>query len=355
MSNLIPGNAPNLYDPATGALVGYVDANGKEQMLGILTAAQLAAGVTNMPGLAADGTLVDATGRPLPAPPVLMSAARVQGMGYWFPFTSQAGQDKLTDRRVNMVLTASGTAMTYQNVSPRVAFNASGFLQSDITVMTLLQRYTHNISTLTENDELLIWFDLTHPTTLGTACIFYVGRNSNMGFGVTLNGQPGKLIFDHVPNGGTRDQYTMNTSFALRGDNSANTRSAVAMTISRSGVDVHNQGNGGGLFEIELSKVGITDQGPFGQCNDVKATPMRIPNTGTAPFSYTDVGLTIGARPTTNASTVADVMPATYGINSFGALRRKRRVGHAQAVAMDLSYLIQQGQDQLLPPPAATL
>ena len=300
-----------------------------------------------------DPVMFQTTGQ-LPAP-------LVPGQVY-FAVAIAAGtyQLSLTPNGTSITTTTngSGTHTVVRKANPNlpaVQFNGNGYLQSDITVMTFVQRALANISTLTDDQQLDLCFDLSHPASLTTASLAYWNRNATQGWGLSLNGAPGKIVFDQVAPGATRDQYTVDTSFNLRGDNALNTRTALAVSISRSPVDICNIGNGAGLYDIEMHKIGINDQGPFGQKNSAHGTPARVPNTGTGPVTYGDVGFTFGMRPTSAAGTGLDQMPSSYGLNMICMRRGARQAARASVIARDLANLISLGRSQLQIPDSMAL
>ena len=258
------------------------------------------------------------------------------------------------DRSVNLALTNGGTALTFAGASPMVTFNGNGYLQADQTVMTLIQRSIFRLDTLAADEMFVMWCDITHPTTFaaGQASLFYWGKNATQGWGISYTGTTGRLMFDHVSQSGNRQQFTFDPNFQLAIDG-VNTRTALCLTISRANVDCGGIGKGNGLFEIEVSKRGITNQGPFTQRNFTRVTPERVPNIGVAPCKFDSVvGLTIGARPTTGLATNADNMPAGYGLNSIGFARRKRQCAFPLVVTRQLTRLIALGQAQNTMPAA---
>lgn len=244
---------------------------------------------------------------------------------------------------INTTGTQSGvhTRVSSPNSMPAIQFNGAGYLQSDITTMTMLQKSIFNLSTLRTDEMFVFTTILTTPTSgLTKGCLFFWGLGSDNGWGIEVT-SGGKLQFDHVPFAGTRDQFSLDSSFNILGDTADNSKTALCITITRapSVADNGNYGQGAGLFEVHAAKIGLTNQGPFGQKNFQVATPARIPNTGTAVSSYSTVGLTLGMRPTTTASTVTDPLGSGYGMDNIIFQRRKRQGGLCIQVARQMAAL----------------
>ena len=260
--------------------------------------------------------------------------------------------------------TQSGThtRKSLPKVVPGVNFNGSGFLQSDITVQTAIQKAFLRLDTLTTADMIVAYTVLQHGTSLGgTGTLFFAGRSGDQGWGLQFFGGANlcKARFYHVPKGGSQDQTNINQSFSLVGDVAPfNTMSAVAMTITRapSNGDMGNMGRGGGLFQVELAMAGLTDQGQFGQQNSAVWHVARIPS-GTAPcdMAGSNTGLTIGARPTTAPGTALDPMPSGTGIFQFGIQRRPRQQGFAQMIVRQLADQYRQNPTVQVQPPCTIL
>lgn len=314
-----------------------------------LTADQLALGGTNA-AVTPNGQLLDAQGNV-----IVPSAVRGASLGMWWTGLATNTQSALADRRANVVFTnnANGGSVVTMGASPAMQFNGKGFLQTSSTYFTALQRAIMRLDTLGFNDMIVGWLILTHPTTLSTNSLFYWGRNGDNGWGITIQGASGKLIFDHVPQGGSRDQHTLDISFGLAGDASTNSKSAIAWSVTRNTGDVANYGAGNGLFHVETSKQGLVDQGLFGQTNFSVQHPRRVPS-GTAPASFSDAGLSIGGRPTTSASQVTDSMASGYGIDNMGFFRIKRRHALVLKLTRELQALYLAGTHQYTLPPSMT-
>lgn len=315
-----------------------------------LTADQTALGATNA-GLTPDGRIVDTQGNV-----IVPVATRGNTLGLWWTGLTNATQSGLADRRANVLFTnnANGGSVITLGGTQAFQFNGAGFLQTASTYFQTLQRAIFRLDTLGYDDMIVVWMILTHPTAVASRSLFYWGRNSDQGWGLSTNGATGKLVFDHVPQGGSRDQHTLDLANALVGDNSLNTKTALAISVTRSVSDIGNYGAGNGLFHVETCKQGLFDQGPFGQLNFSVSHPRRVPS-GTAPAKYSDAGLSIGARPTSSSSTVTDTLAATFGMDNIGAFRIKRRHGLVCKITRELqaAYLLNQHQYTLPPSMAA--
>lgn len=295
---------------------------------------------------------------PTPTVPTAVSAS-LGSPGLWWDFKTDFGKTQLADRAAHLILTNTiGTPLTLSGTQPYVAFNGTGALQSSISVMTALQKAIFDLSTITTNDMFVMWAIVTHGTTAGgvTGTLFFWGRNNN-GWGLQFFGGAStcKVKIYHIPQGGSNDTTTGPGGFQLVGDNANNTKTAIAMTITRapSVGDIGNDGRGGGLFHVELAMSGLVQEGPFGQTNSTILSMGRIPS-GTAPCNYAaDTGLTIGARPTTAPTTVSDVLPSNWGLDQIGFQRRKRQHGFAQTLVRQLAAKYRVAPTEMIQPPAA--
>ena len=228
---------------------------------------------------------------------------------------------------------------------PLVSFNGSGVLQTDPSNFLWMQKSIFNTNTLGANDAIVIWFDITHGTTMGgTYTLFYWGYSAAEGWGMQLFGGAGlvktKIRWDPIGGSGAgTGSLPLDANFSLCGDNALNTRSVVALQITRmtaTGADPGVSGQGGGLFEVQMAKAGLTDQGPFGQHNfQVWQVPCLPGGVVASPRYASGAGLTIGGRCSANWTTLTEIMPtapagggvSALGINFFGAQRRKRQQG----------------------------
>lgn len=282
--------------------------------------------------------------------------------GLWWDFKTDFGKNQLADRSSLLTLANTiGTPLTLAGTQPYVTFNAAGALHSNVALMTALQKAIFNLATLTTEEMFVMWAILTHGTTAGSATgtIFFWGRSNNSGggngWGLQSYGGAGvlKLRVYHTPQGGSNDQTNAPAGLQLVGDTADNTKTAFAMTVTRNIAtsDMGNMGRGAGLFRAELAMNGLVKEGQFGQVNSHCLDFARIPS-GTAPANYCDTGLTIGARPTTAATTVSDPLPANWGLDTIGFQRRKRQHGLAQKIVRQLAEQYRTAPTVVIQPPA---
>ena len=307
------------------------------------------------PVLGPNGWLVEPIEAEEPVPAVLGSS------GLWWDFKTDFGKAQLADRSALLTFANSiGTPLTLSSSQPYVAFNNSGALQTNVALMSALQKAIFNLATITTEEMFVMWAILTHGTTAGsqTGTLFFWGRSNNSGggngWGLQAYGGAStlKLRMYHTPQGGSNDQTNVPASFQLVGDTTDNTKTAFAMTLTRScvGSDQGNMGRGAGLFRVAVAMAGLVKEGQFGQVNSHCFDIARIPS-GTGPANYCDTGLTIGARPTTAAGTVSDLLPANWGLDTIGFQRRKRREGLAQKIVRQLAEQYRTAPTVIIQPP----
>lgn len=313
--------------------------------------------VVQLNGGSANLSVGSAGAQPIPTAPSV-AALTAGAPGLWWDFQTTFGKTALADRASHLILSNTiGTPLTLSSTQPFVPFNGTGALQSNILVMTALQKAIFDLSTISTSDMFVMWAILTHGTTAGSATntLFFWGRNNN-GWGLQFFGGAStcKVKLYHTPQGGSNETTGTPGGFQLVGDNANNTKTAFAMTITRSPSvgDIGNDGKGGGHFHVEMAMNGLVQEGPFGQTNSCVSFPARIPS-GTAPASYTDTGLTIGGRPTTNATTITEPMLSNWGLDQIGFQRRRRQHGFAQVLVRQLAAQYRVAPTIMVQPTAA--
>lgn len=263
--------------------------------------------------------------------------------------------------------TGTGTFTRYSAAldgsRPAVVFGgaAADFLYTNPTEQGALQQAILRLDTLAEDgsDAIVIYWEEEHGLGVPSAdaTIFFWGRkltaaNGNgpgCGWGLShpTAAAKVKLQFSHcakgAPSNVDKQDLDFSGQFVGQGDGNlagffggsngagVNTRSCFCVSISKFPVGTGDQGNnskGTGQFYFEMAKVGLTDQGYFGQKNYMVSTPYRFPSgsTGIAD-TCTDVALTIGAMPTNAQTTAIEPMQAGMGIDNLLFVRRKRQGG----------------------------
>lgn len=350
------GTKPRLQDRASNIIM---TANGalklREQMA---VAIAITTGVVTETGHPLmNGDVVYLTG-------ITGAAGLTQGTPYFVTgATANTYGLALTPAGAVVTTTTAGTATRFSRPShavPGVTFTGSvaDYLQSNITQQGALQKSIFNLSTLSEDgsDCIVFFCEFTHALGVpgGTdATLFFWGRRnpatSGNGWGVSVIAAPAniRLQFETCAGGMGVQRTDINLGMQFQGDGpggsggtGANQRSAVAMMIyklPKAFGDQNNFFNGTGGYVLETAKMGLTDQGYFGQKNYQVTHVPRYQSGATGEASFCDTGLTIGATPTTAANVLVEPLLATQGVDNMGFYRRKRQSGLVSQIVRQMA------------------
>lgn len=186
--------------------------------------------------------------------------------------------------------------------------SAGGFISSAMAACDL--------TTLrTRGDMIHVFGIYCHPTTFSAdGAIFSWGAKQHAKGGWALGvASNGKFYFAHQPKGGTDVQTIFNLT-AVKGINNINTMTAFCLQIMASSET--------GFFELQMCNLPIVDEGGDGQNTSAFRKVVEV-TSGTAAASRDVIApITIGARPTTAATTYGDFSNAGTGLLCLGVHRR---------------------------------
>lgn len=243
-----------------------------------------------------------------------------------------------------------------------VRFTASGFLSADITNWTWLQRNLFRLDTLT-NDEMIVIYLRLKQMSIGQASndgtIFSWGRRAtgtgaNNGYALQLVQSLATTKFQFAHNGasGGFEKQAIDAAFAAEGSDYS-LDNVLCFTITKMRGDNNRSGRGWGMLEIQMARAGLSNEGNFGGGkNYYISTPWFVPIGASGPSSTcADTGLTIGAWPTTTATTAVEPLAATVGMDFIGFQRRPRQSGLCCTVVRELRDLWQSAPHAPMPVP----
>lgn len=251
---------------------------------------------------------------------------------FW-PFTERSGATA-TDVASNQVAQYAGSSVgrwdpwsgaNFNGTNQRLAATngpAGGFISSAMSACDL--------TTLNARDDMIHVFGvLGHPTTFSAdGVVFAWGASQHAKGGWALGiSSTGKWYWSHCPKGGTVAQNIFNMT-AVKGINNVNTMTAFCLQIMSAAES--------GFLEVQMVSLPMVDEGGDGQNTSAFRRIVTKP-TGTAAASRDVIApITIGAWPTTDASTFSTYSNAGTGLLCLGVHRRPFDPGACMRVARSL-------------------
>lgn len=187
-----------------------------------------------------------------------------------------------------------------------------------------------DLTTLNARGDMIHVFGvLGHPTSFSADGVVFgwgASQHANGGWALGIT-STGKWYWSHCPKGGTVAQNIFNMT-AVKGINEVNTMTAFCLQIMSAAES--------GFLEVQMVSLPMVDEGGDGQNTSAFRRIVTKP-TGTAAASRDVVApITIGAWPTTAATTYGNFSNAGTGLLCLGVHRRPFEPGACMRVARSL-------------------